>query len=903
MTNTSKIKNPALIVMNRELKSFFTGIMAYIVIAVFLFITGFFFFSVFFFNNVAELRGLFSLLPTILSFLIPALTMRLFAEETRSGSLETLMTLPVTEFQVVLGKFLASLISTLIMIAPTLLYIIAIQIFGTPDYGPVIGGFLGIIFLCAAFTAIGCFASAVTKNQIIAWITGALICFALTMLDSISFLLPTVFVNAFNYLGIGTHFDSIAKGILDTRDVIYFISLTAVFFVGTIYIQKKDLKWKKGLKSEFVLFCLLIVLSNCVSSKAFKKIDLTAEKTYSLSPASKSVVRNLREPLTVRVFMDKDQTSQFAQVSQYVKDILQEYKSCGNDNFHVYFMDMKKEENIQMANEYGIYQSNDQNFSNNEVSVKMIFRGISISYADSIEIINPINESAGFEYALTQKMSKMVSGADILSNLSENDKLKVTLFITDSLKTYDSNTYVQIKDFVQQSFNSVNNKLMNRLEFETVNLSEEEFIQKKDKYGLTSIRIQDQNKNIFNLCVGMIVSKDEEFRVLPIGFVQNGLGILQGLENCEEYISQGIQSLFYSSQKIGYMTGHGEHNIDDKNDSAVFANILSDSYELEQLNLKENDIPFGMNTIVINGPVENYTEEELYKLDQFVMRGGNLAFFIDSGMQNQMARYTGGPAFNPLNLNIERLLESYGIKHNIDFVFDSDCASNKQGHELYYIPIINRSQMAKKNPITQNLNNVILFLNSSLDVSKAEENPDAKVSVLVKTSDKSWVTPVEESDVVYELVPEESKLSSKIASVVVDGKFKSAFQNAPESMSQDDFISSSRLPGKIFVFTSSHVTVSDVISGSGREPIEILVRNAFDYLNGNEDLCLMRSKGTSVNRLTLKSPVLALVLQIFYIAGLPVITAACCVIVMILRKKRRIQIREKYNPDDERSIK
>lgn len=233
---------PAIIIMKRELKSYFTSPVAYIVTALFLIIAGILFYSTFFLYDRAELRQFFSSLPLLLSFFIPALTMRIFAEERRVGSIETLMTLPVTELDVVTGKYLASFISTLIMLAPTLLYILPAAIFGSPDFGPIVGGYLGAIFLCASYTAIGVFATSVTKNQIIAFFTGFIICIVLTLIDSFLIFLPSPIVSFFSYLSANGHFTSISRGILDTRDLIYFISLTALFFATTVKVQQQAKK-------------------------------------------------------------------------------------------------------------------------------------------------------------------------------------------------------------------------------------------------------------------------------------------------------------------------------------------------------------------------------------------------------------------------------------------------------------------------------------------------------------------------------------------------------------------------------------------------------------------------------------------------------------------------------------
>lgn len=237
--SNKKQKNPALIIMKRELSSYFSGPIGYIVSVLFLGISGFIFFSTFFLQNRAELRNYFAILPILLSFFVPALTMRLFAEEKRVGSIETLMTLPVTETNVVLGKFLAAFIETLIMLAPTLSFVIAAEIFGEPDYGPIIGGYVGAIFLCASYVAIGLFASSITKNQIIAFFVGFIICIVLTMIDTFLILFPTSIVSALSFLSANVHFSSVSKGIIDSRDLLYFISLAALFFVITVKLQQK----------------------------------------------------------------------------------------------------------------------------------------------------------------------------------------------------------------------------------------------------------------------------------------------------------------------------------------------------------------------------------------------------------------------------------------------------------------------------------------------------------------------------------------------------------------------------------------------------------------------------------------------------------------------------------------
>ena len=231
----------ALNIMKKEFKSYFVTPIAYIVISVFLLVTGWFFFSAFFIYNQASLRGFFSFLPFSFAFVIPAVAMRLFAEERGTGSYEILLTLPVTFRDVVLGKFFAATAFVAVMLAPTLFYPVTISFLGDLDWGPVFGGILGALFLGAAFAAIGLFASSLTRNQIIAYITGTALCFALVLIDKMLFFLPSSWVRGITYLGADYHFQNIAQGVIDSRDILYFISIVFIsLYAAAIALKEKN---------------------------------------------------------------------------------------------------------------------------------------------------------------------------------------------------------------------------------------------------------------------------------------------------------------------------------------------------------------------------------------------------------------------------------------------------------------------------------------------------------------------------------------------------------------------------------------------------------------------------------------------------------------------------------------
>ena len=225
----------AVIIMKKELRGLFTTPVAYIVMTIFLIATGFFFFKDYFYFNQAEMRNFFQLLPLIFTFVVPAVTMRLFSEEKQSGSLEILLTLPVTTYNAVLGKFLAAAAFLSLMLVPTLFYVVTVQLTGSPNYGPIIGGYIGAVLLGASYCAIGVLTSSLSKNQIIAFITAWAGCFFLWLIDKITVFIPARLV-FLEYLGSDFHFRNIERGVLDSRDLIYFLSIMAISLILTVRV-------------------------------------------------------------------------------------------------------------------------------------------------------------------------------------------------------------------------------------------------------------------------------------------------------------------------------------------------------------------------------------------------------------------------------------------------------------------------------------------------------------------------------------------------------------------------------------------------------------------------------------------------------------------------------------------
>ncbi|OGR10061.1 MAG: ABC transporter [Desulfobacterales bacterium RIFOXYA12_FULL_46_15] len=221
----------------KEFKDYFISPVAYIVISLFLIVTGWFFFSTFFIFDRADLRDFFSLLPIIFSFIIPAVTMRLFSEEKNIGSYEILLTMPLSFTDIALGKFFAATMFTASMLIPTLSYPLFISLIGQVDPGPVIGGYIGSVFLAAAYCSLGIFASSLTRNQIVAFIIGTALCFTLTILDKLLFFMPSAILPVIEFIGASSHFATISKGIIDSRDILYFVSVVFISIFSTYIVM------------------------------------------------------------------------------------------------------------------------------------------------------------------------------------------------------------------------------------------------------------------------------------------------------------------------------------------------------------------------------------------------------------------------------------------------------------------------------------------------------------------------------------------------------------------------------------------------------------------------------------------------------------------------------------------
>ncbi len=235
-----------LAILKREINSFFATSIGYLVIAIFLVINGLFLWVFkgdynILDNGFADLNSFFELAPWVFLFLIPAITMRAFSDEKKMGTLELLITKPISLKSIVLGKYLGAVILICLALMPTLLYVFTISKLGNPagnwDFGSTLGAYIGLLFFVLSYTSIGIFASTLSKNQIVAFIIAVFLCFVMYYgFEGIA----SVANISIASLGMKTHFNSVARGVLDTRDIIYFVSISVLFLTFTIFKLGKE---------------------------------------------------------------------------------------------------------------------------------------------------------------------------------------------------------------------------------------------------------------------------------------------------------------------------------------------------------------------------------------------------------------------------------------------------------------------------------------------------------------------------------------------------------------------------------------------------------------------------------------------------------------------------------------
>ncbi|MFH0774066.1 MAG: Gldg family protein [bacterium] len=410
-------------IFKKEFSSYFSSPLAYILAFSFLMVSGYLFIKPFFLLNSASMRQFFELLPWIYLFFLPAITMRLWSEEKKLGTIELLFTYPVENYEIVLGKFLASLAFLLLLLFLTFPIPLVIAILGCPDPGAIIGGYAGSILLGASFLAIGLFCSLLSSNQIISFILTVFLCFLLLIIgeEFVATGTPQILVGFFRFISLGSHFDSIARGVLDSRDIIFYSSV--IYFYLYLNIMKCEDITRRRVETfllPIITFGILLAI-NCLSLFWFLRIDLTDARLYSLSSSTKRILKNIDEPITIACYFSKTLPPDISNIKRDVKDILDEYKVFGSKRLRYSFADPETEgeESLKLL---GIPRVSVSVIEKDKLSNQNLYLGISILYQNKREIIPVIKDTGSLEYELTSKILRLLSKRPTLVGFLTDDE-------------------------------------------------------------------------------------------------------------------------------------------------------------------------------------------------------------------------------------------------------------------------------------------------------------------------------------------------------------------------------------------------------------------------------------------------------------------------------------------------
>ncbi len=635
---------------------------------------------------------------------------------------------------------------------------------------------------------------------------------------------------------------------------------------------------------QLILNVILILVINLAAAAFSFKVDLTSKHSYSLSGRSRETVSALDEKLKIKVLFSKDIPAEHAAVFRYLKDMLEEYSFYGNRNFSYEIID--DEESLkEQAETYGIKQVSGREFSNDRSNPRKVYMGLVIQHADLIEKIDALTSTVGVEYEITSRIEKMTGKIDRLLKLEK--PFMLTLYLDERVKDLPIEGIGKLEDLLKSVVARSNLRNYDKIRFQVIDPSKGEDRGLDKIYGISKLKwgaMKSRSgkpisggEGYFGLVMegnGRFVKIDLE--VAPTIMKTN---IIIGLQNLEDTINNDVGDLLSSSLKVGYVKGHGIPDITDKKTpegAGLFSEILSDMYQLREIDLKSESIPADIRVLIINGPVDLFTDAEKYRIDQFLMEGKSVLLFVNSFMEADSGDPSGEPLILPVSSGLEEMTAHYGIKVNKDIVLDKYCSQVNWGDRLLdypLIPLIKKAGLNSGSVITKYLNSSLFVKTSSLEIDEKIKDKGVTASVLVSTSPDSWLMKGKMNLNPFFMAPPSGvEMKSYPVAALVSGKFDSFFKDRDipvEILSADkknilstvhklnSTVTSGR--SELIVVGTSELNSSGFInsarrilsSGNSAEVYsnDIMIHSMVDYLAGNSYVPEMKSKSLDFNPL------------------------------------------------------
>jgi gliding motility-associated transport system permease protein/gliding motility-associatede transport system auxiliary component len=815
-------------VARKELAGFFASPVAYIFLGSFLLVTLFVFFwaDAFFARNIADVRPLFEWMPLLLIFLVAALTMRLWSEERRMGTIEYLLTLPVSSLQYLTGKFLAALTLVALALLLTLPLPFTVAAIGNLDWGPVWGGYLAALFLGAAYIAIGLYLSARSDNQIVSLISTVLVCGLFYLLGSD--LLTGFFGNRgaelLKLLGSGSRFASITRGVIDLRDLYYYLSLVGVFFALTLYTLER-LHWDRGAASSrhrLWGFLTLLLVANLLTGNLWlqqigaARLDLTEGKIYSISPATRQYLAQLQEPLLIRGYFSAKTHPLLAPLVPRLRDLIREYQLAGNGKVRAEFIDPQQNPELEAeANQkYDIKPVPFQVEDRYQASLVNSYFQILVQYGDQFQVLNfrdliefKQHNEAGVdvdlrnpEYELTRCIKRVMygfqGGGDLLAGLQRpltlNGYLSAAAKLPEFLQSFKQEVQALGAELEQQS----NGKLKLQLrepEADGGALAK----QIETDYGFRPMQagLLDPHRFFFYLTL----DDGQQTVQVPLPDNFNKPALRQSLDAALKRFAPGYLKTVALAVPKGanpYLAQFGGGN--DKQFNALREQLQA-NHNVLPVDLSQGAIPDSADILVVAAP-DQLDDKGLFAIDQFLMQGGTV-LLASSPFKVDFER-SGLTASKQPNRLLD-WLKQQGISMAARMVLDErnqpfpiPVSRNVGGFTLqelrlvpypYFIDLRDRG-LNQQLPVTSGLNQVMFNWASPISVD-AQLNRARKTTWLLKSSPDAWT-----SDAVN-LIPRlggngrqgfavGDDRGEKLLAVAVEGRFDSYFKGKPSPLLQ-----------------------------------------------------------------------------------------------------------------------
>lgn len=455
-------------IFNREIRAYFNSAIAYIFITVFFLISVGLFMAQFFLISNADMRSFFYTLPVILCVFLPAVAMRLWAEDRKGNTLELLLTFPIKTYELVLGKFCASFLFYTISLLATVTVPIVIAILGDPDFGVIICQYLGAILVGSFFLALGIFVSGFCKDQIVSFIVAMMACFIFFILgtdftvSSIDGWIPGLGSFLRNSIGMPQHFAGFQKGVIDNRDLLYFIIGTIVFLTLNGFWLEMRLRPKA--KTIFTITCCISIviftlINFIVNDIPIGRFDCTEGKIYTISKPTHKILQDLKAPVLVKLFISPSDKmpSRMKTLERDIRDKLDEFKVAAKGRFdykvfHLEAAKVSKEDEQSLEGSIqrkGIRPFQVQSVEADEVGVKLIYSAMSIAYKEKPEEVVPQITSLNMldlEYTLISRIRKMaLTHAPSVALFTSSEKEKNDYDLMQRLLEYEGYKVTHIK--------------------------------------------------------------------------------------------------------------------------------------------------------------------------------------------------------------------------------------------------------------------------------------------------------------------------------------------------------------------------------------------------------------------------------------------------------------------------